>query len=309
MYSITKLYLQNSLMLKTIISCFALLLASSLFTETVKGQVEPDPYQQKLDKGIEAFYQTHWDSASLVFDDLKGSHPKDPRAYFFDSMIPFWEYFFAGQNPETAQNFLELSAEAIEKSNNRLRENPHDTTMVLMLSGLHGYRSLVAAGEKEYRTAIQGGMTGYKYTRQLLSLDSEDPKALIGKGIFYYMIGSVPDELRWMTNMMGIKGDKEEGFKILEKAAKSDSYVSNDAKMVLVYLYKEEARYEEALAHIIDLKDRYDENIIFHYNYAEVLEKVDRPAAARKAYRVVLNMENKNLSSLKDQSRVRLQQL
>ncbi|MDZ7714669.1 MAG: hypothetical protein U5J95_00500 [Balneolaceae bacterium] len=265
-------------------------------------------YQQKLDKGIQAFYQTDWDSAGTIFDELKQDNNKDPRAFFFDAMIPFWEYFFAGQNARAAEQFLQLSAEAIEKSNSRLRENPHDTTMVLMLSGLHGYRSLVAAGEKEYRTAIQSGMTGYKYTRQLLALDDDDPKALIGKGIFYYMIGSVPGELRWMTNMMGVKGNKSQGFEILEKAAQTDSYVSNDAKMVLVYLYKEEQRYGDALKHIEDLRSRYTNNIIFQFNYAELLEKVDQPLAAREAYQTVMNMENRNLRTLKMQSRARLQQ-
>lgn len=270
---------------------------------------EPESYDQKLERGIEAFYQTEWGEASQIFQDLKERDNEDPRAFFFDSMIPFWEYFFGGNSSEAATDFLERSREAIEISNDRLNNNPHDTTMVLMLSGLHGYRSLVAASEKNYQTAVQSGMTGFTYTRQLLALDDNDPKALIGKGIFYYMVGTVPRELRWATNMMGIKGSSEEGFAILEKAATSDSYVSNDAKMILSYLYKREEQFDKAMKHIKDLCDKYSENIIFQFNYAELLEKENREIEAKEAYRTVAQSETPHLVRLKEQSRNKLRKL
>ncbi|MDX1585679.1 MAG: hypothetical protein R3222_03005 [Balneolaceae bacterium] len=268
-----------------------------------------DSYDQKLEQGIEYFYQTDWDKAALIFNELKASDREDPRAYFFHAMIPFWEYFFGGNAPDAATNFLQRSQKAIEISTNRLNENPHDTTMVLMLSGLYGYRSLVAASEKNYQTAIESGVTGFRYTRQLLALDNEDPKALIGKGIFYYMVGTVPKELRWATNMMGIKGDKEEGLRILEVAATSESYVSNDAKMILSYLYKTEESYDKALIHIEDLCRKYEENIIFQFNYAEILEKSNRQEEAREAYKAVVELQNSHLAILKEQSRVKIENL
>ncbi len=270
---------------------------------------KPDTYDQKLEQGIEYFYQTDWDKAALIFEELKARDKDDPRAYFFHAMIPFWEYFFGGNSSGAATAFLERSGKAIEVSSNRLDENPHDTTMVLMLSGLYGYRSLVAASEKNYQTAIQSGMTGFRFTRQLLALDDDDPKALIGKGIFYYMVGTVPKELRWATNMMGIKGDKQEGLRILEMAATSDSYVSNDAKMILSYLYKSEGMYGSALRHIEDLCQRYEENIIFQFNYAEILEKSDRQDEAKEAYKTVVELQNAHLDTLKEQSMLKIRNL
>lgn len=273
------------------------------------SSLPPKSYEDKLEQGIEYFYQTDWDKAASIFNELKLKNKEDPRAYFFHAMIPFWEYFFGGNSSEAAARFLERSQKAIEKSSNQLKENPHDTTMVLMLSGLYGYRSLVAASEKNYQTALQSGITGFRYTRQLLALDNDDPKALIGKGIFYYMAGTVPKELRWATNMMGIKGDKEEGLKILEKAATSDSYVSNDAKMILSYLYKNENRYAKALNHIEDLCEKYPNNIIFQFNYAEILEKTNRQQEAKEAYKTVVQLSNSHLYTLKEQSRIKIRNL
>lgn len=296
--------------MKLRVALFALsVCALPLFGTAAPQPAASEPYEQKLERGIEYFYQTDWDKAASIFNDLKKEDGSDPRAYFFHAMIPFWEYFFGGNSSDAATDFLKRSEKAIEISTNRLDDNPHDTTMVLMLSGLYGYRSLVAASEKNYQTAIQSGMTGFRYTRQLLALDDEDPKALIGKGIFYYMVGTVPKEMRWATNMMGIKGDKEEGLEILERAATSESYVSNDAKMILTYLYKKEERYGNALKHIVDLCDKYEENIIFQFNYAEILEKMNRQKEAKKAYRTVAQMQNHHLDTLKNQSRDKLRNL
>lgn len=276
---------------------------------STSGVTDSTSYQDKLEKGIEAFYKTDWDQAAVIFEELKSEAPKDSRAYFFDSMIPFWEYYFGGKSQQAAEEFLEYSQKAISISSNQLQENPHDTTMVLMLSGLYGYRSLVAASEKEYRTAIESGITGFKYTRQLLALDADDPKALIGKGMFYYMIGSVPDGLKWVTNMVGMSVDMQEGFAALEKAAQSDSYVSNDAKMILAYLYEREEQYKKALVYLQDLTKKYPENIIFQYNQARVYEKSNQLSEAKEKYKQVLAMEVEDLQLIKEESRIRLQKL
>lgn len=295
---------RNIFTISLILMLFALL-ASPAFA----GKGDPAPYEEKLEQGIEAFYQTRWEEASEIFQDLRSMDQDDPRAFFFDAMIPFWDYFFGGSSSQAAQKFLEKSQAAIEISERKLRANPHDTTMVLMLSGLHGYRSLVAASEKNYQTALESGMTGFTYTRQLLALDDDDPKALIGKGIFYYMVGNIPRELRWATNMMGIKGNTEEGFEILERAATSESYVSNDAKMILAYLYEKEGADQKALEHLRDLSNKYDQNIIFHFHYAELLNKTNRSSEARKAYQAVMELPITQLSELKDQSRIKLRKL
>lgn len=266
-------------------------------------------YDQKLQDGIEAFYKANWRRAGDIFNELQEQVPSDARAYFFQAMIPFWKYYFGNNSAQAADRFLKRSQKAIAVSKNQLQANPHDTTMVLMLSGLYGYQSLVAASEQRYRTAIQSGMTGFKYTRQLLSLNADDPKALIGKGMFYYMVGSVPSGLKWVTNMVGMSGNMQQGFKALEKAAESNSYVRNDAKMILTYLYKREKKYAKALTHIKDLTQRYPENIIFQYNHAQLLEECGQIFAARKKYRQVLSIKTDALQALKTKSRNRLQNM
>jgi tetratricopeptide (TPR) repeat protein len=266
-------------------------------------------FELLLTDAVHAFYHADWAYSDSLLVELSGMEPNDARVHFFRSMIPFWSYFFGGNDPEYAGRFLEMSERAIKVSEDRLKKAPSDTSMVLLLSGLYGYRSLVAADQKEYRTAIRSGMTGFTYTRQLLSLNTNDPNALLGRGVFDYMTGSVPRELRWMTNMFGLSGSKEEGFKRLEEAASSNSYVSNDARMFLCYLYDRDGRYHDALRVSKTLAEDFPGNAIFRYYYAHSLEKTGDIAGAIDSYNMVLEMQKPELESLREKAEIKIKDL
>lgn len=291
--------------------CAFIGMLTALAPSHVRADLIEDPrsaYEQRMEQGIDAFYRSDWQQANMVFNQLQQLDPNNPRAFFFSSMVPFWQYFFGGGDPATAKRFLQTSDQAIKVAERRLKTAPRDTSVVFMLSGLHGYRSLVAAAEKEYSIAIQSGVTGFSYTRQLLSLDDTHEDALIGKGVFNYMMGSVPREGRWMTNMMGMSGDVELGFKELERAARSNSASRTEAKMILAYLYDREQRYDDALRVSKELVEAFPENIIFQFYLAKSLDNTQRLAEATDAYRRVIEMES-DMKVLKDTSNVRLREL
>lgn len=266
-------------------------------------------FEEKLEHAVEQFYQTRWTNAQLLFNELKKQHPDDPRPHFFESMMPFWEYFFVHQKSELANKFLEQSESAVELSVQRLDNNPSDTTMVFLLSGLHGYRSLVAASEKNYRVAMQSGVKGFSYTRQLLSIDSDRPDAQIGRGMFYYMVGSIPGEVKWLTNIAGIRGDVEMGFQELEKAAESDNAVRYDAMMMLMYLHEKENEIGEAVRYAERLTDRFPDNVIFLYKTAELHDKLGNTEKAIDKYKLVISANNENLREIARMSKTRIDEL
>jgi hypothetical protein len=266
-------------------------------------------HQERLEIGITAFYDSDWETAQSIFDELKVSKPGDTTIHFFDSMIPFWKYFFGGSNPDDAQTFLKRSDTAIRLSEQHLRKAPRDTSTVLLLSGLYGYRSLVAASEREYRIAIRSGMTGFTYTRQLLALNSEDPNAQMGRGVFNYMMGSIPREIRWATSFAGMSGDRDLGLQQLHAAADSDSYVSIDALMILTYLYVRDEAFEEAYQTASTLVERHPRNIIFQYYHGKTAAETGRKSIAAESFRNVIDSHNLELPHLHDDAKKWLEEL
>ena len=263
-------------------------------------------YEDDLSQGIEAFYQSEWEQADKVFESLIRRDEDDPRPYFFKSMIPFWAYFFGGNEQDAATEFLERSGKAIQVAERRLESQPSDTSMVLFLSGLYGYRALVAANEKDYKIAMQSGFTGFGYTRQMMGLNKNSPNARLGKGIFLYMTGSIPKEVRWMANMMGMAGDKEMGFAELEAAAESDNYVSTDALMILCYLYSTEGMTAKALEKSEQLTKRYKNNLIFQYYNALCLENTGNHDRAIAQYQKIAERNHSYLETLQKKSQAKL---
>lgn len=287
-----------------LISALLLLILIPFYSDT-----DDVPGGEKLTEAINAFYKSDWPTAQQQLDELDGKYPGDTTVHFFNAMIPFWKYFFAGNTQEHAQSFLERSEKAIEIAEKKLRTAPKDTSTVLLLSGLYGYRSLVAANEKEYRIAIRSGLTGFKYTRQLLSLDSDDPNAKIGRGVFNYMMGSVPREVRWATSFAGLSGDREMGLEQLQSAANSDSFVSTDALMILTYILYQDEEYQQAFDASARLIKRFPENVIFQFYHGKSAAKTGRSQLAIDSFRKVLELDNRELEVLSRDAKIKLEEL
>ena len=266
-------------------------------------------FEEKLEEGIRYFYNTDWIQSGKIFRELAEEAPYDPRPIFFESMKPFLEYFFIDQSDELADEFLAISSKAIELSEKRLDSVRDDTTMVLMLSGMHGYRGLVAAGQNRHRIALGSGLTGFNYTRKLLSLGSDRPDARIGRGMFYYMVGSIPSGMRWASNIIGLRAEVDDGFNELKQAAETDSYIRNDALMMLMYLYEREERFEEALHYAEVLTSELPDNVIFQFKKAEILELTGNKGVALNVYRDIVSIDNQSLPRVTEKSRKKVEEL
>jgi len=289
----------------TLIIFFSILLSPGLHA----ASADAEDKLIRLERAISAFYDSKWTVAQEELSSLMKDHPEDTTVHFFDSMIPFWKYFFGGSDPEHAQQFLQRSDRAIRISERQLRRAPSDTSTVLLLSGLHGYRSLVAANEREFRVAIRSGMTGFSYTRQLLALNSDDPNAQLGRGVFNYMMGSIPREIRWATSFAGMSGDRDLGFQYLHEAASSNSHVSIDALMILTYLYIRDESFEEAFQTATTLVERHPNNIIFQYYLGKTAAKTGRRSIAAESFRSVVDAQNTDLRHLHEDAKKRLEEL
>lgn len=284
-----------------------ILITSGLENTDVRIPIdESSTWNRLLPVTIQSFYKADWDKTRLSLSDLKRIDNSDPMPYFMEAMIPFWSYFFGGMDSQNAIEFLELSEIAIKVTERKLEVAPEDTSSILLLSGLHGYRSLVAAQEKKYGIAMSSGATGYGYTKSLMKMDNDNPNTLMGQGVFHYMVGSIPSEVKWMARLAGLSGDKQQGFMLLERAAESDSHVSNDARMFLAYLYNRDEEFMKAHHHLSILVDEYPTNPIFHYNLGLIHESLGDVESAQIAYSNVVNIGSRDLAELTRLSKERL---
>ncbi|MGM0507142.1 MAG: tetratricopeptide repeat protein [Bacteroidota bacterium] len=259
-----------------------------------------------VEVGQSSFYEGDWQEARLCFQLLQDQKPKDPAGYFLESMIPFWEYYFVTHDSDLADQFFELSEEAIERAEVKLQMDPDDSGAIAMLSGLYGYRSMVASEEGAIREAFRSGRKGYEYTKQLMELESDNsPEIHIGRGMYHYMAGSVPGSLRWLARLFGLHGDKQTGVDYLEEAAESNSYTRLDARLILSVIYKREGLEESALHHLNELLSSYEENRIFLLLKADLLVELGRTGEATRLYDLLIERADEHWVRLSAEIRER----
>ncbi len=267
-------------------------------TSELLGSIE-----ELLDRGLGAFYRADWNEAEQLFSQASELAPHDPRAYFFTSMIPFWGYFFVSESSEAASKYFSKSAKALELSKKQLEMVPDDSTMILLLSGIYGYRSLMAAKESRYMQAMKNGIAGFGFTNQLLAYSNMRADVRIGRGLYYYMVGSIPSEVRWMFTLFREKGSIEKGFQELQLAAQDNSYIGDEAKMILAYLYEKEKKHQDAITYLDLLIQEYPQNPIFLFLKASNLRALGEQQAAFLLYRQLSEGENPSFSALHRKSK------
>ncbi|MEX2435109.1 MAG: tetratricopeptide repeat protein, partial [Balneolaceae bacterium] len=86
-------------------------------------------------------------------------------------------------------------------------------------------------------------------------------------------------------------------------------YVRHDAKMILMYLFNREEKYEEALVYAEKLTKEFPENVIFIYKKAEIYEKLGKMDLAKDQFTKILELDNKFLREVTNKSRSRIREL
>lgn len=95
-------------------------------------------------------------------------------------------------------------------------------------------------------------------------------------GLLNILLGSIPEEIRWISNSIGLKGDITEGLNLLNTVAQSNSVFKLEGAMyyntVQYFLFEK----EEALDAIQELHQTNRGNLLLTFVYANVLFKSGR---------------------------------
>ncbi|HEX8097423.1 MAG TPA: hypothetical protein VF507_05280, partial [Pyrinomonadaceae bacterium] len=123
-------------------------------------------------------------------------------------------------------------------------------------------------------------------------------------GLYDYVVGSLPLPVKLLASITGARGSKKRGVQTLERVAHEGRFAQDDARSVLILLYKREKRFADALAVTQELGRKYPRNYLFKLEAADALVSLaaaerqsGRTAEADKAQREALNIFDSLLHS------------
>ncbi len=102
-------------------------------------------------------------------------------------------------------------------------------------------------------------------------------------GLMEVILGSVPDENKWILNSIGMKGNFFTGLSYLSTVANSNNIFSTEAKLykelVNIYILKNET---EGIGNLKNLSNQNESNLLIHFLYVSSLAKAGKNDEALK---------------------------
>ncbi len=273
---------------------FPLIAASAL--AQAANPVNPAPATPRLEdlreKGSEALFNLDYESARQTFKEAARLFPDDPtgqqmlantlwletlnKSRLLQAAIYSSQSFYSKTedkpDPRVAQQFRDLTRQATQLAKAQLKLNPRDPRMLYMLGATETLKATYAATlERRFMAALREGSSGVDRHRQVLKLDPNFHDAELSIGMYDYVVGTLPMPVKLVASLTGARGSKKRGIQTLERVTKEGHWTRDDARVLLIGLYKREKRYPEALVVSRELQVKYPRNYLFMLETADSL--------------------------------------
>jgi hypothetical protein len=273
--------------------------------ETPKSDTSQPAFDQaRFDRlraeGAEAIMNLDYETAKARFTEMARAFPDHPGGSQYlaaalwlktlnssrrlQSGIYNTDSFYEGDedkvDPQVVSEFRELTRTAKLLAQVRLKKNPDDIEALYFLGATEGLKSAFeAAVERRFVGALRDSGDSVELHRRVLKLDPNYHDAELTIGMYDYILGGLPWLYRQMAKVGGYSGSQKRGLATLERMTREAKWARDDARVLLIPLYKRERRFADAAAISGELATKYPRNYIFKLEHADAL--VSQAAALR----------------------------
>ncbi len=283
------------------------------------GAVSVSPRLDELQKkGSDALFNLDYEIARQRFKEMARLYPDDPagpymlattlwletlnQARRLQAAIYSTQSFYAGTedkpDPRLVQDFRDFTRQATQLEKARMQRNPRDPQTLYALGATESLKAAFAATvERRFIAALRSGSSGVETQRDVIRLDPRLHDAELTIGMYDYILGTLPIPVKMLASIAGARGSKKRGIQTLERVAKEGQWTRDDARVLLIAIYKKEKRFPEALALSRELAENYPRNYLFRLETADTLvseEVIERQASKTKEAQT---MESEALST------------
>jgi hypothetical protein len=290
------------LLLPFLLSALLFSVATGQQSDDQKGAAAASRLEELQAKGSEALFNLDYDGAREKFKEISRLDPDNPtgpemlattiwletlnQARRLQAALYSTQSFYSGTedkpDPHVVQDFRDLTRQATQLAKAKLQRDPHDHQALYLLGATESLKaSFAATVERRFIAALRSGSNGVEIERDVLKQDPGLHDAELTIGMYDYIVGTLPLPAKMLASIAGARGSKKRGIQTLERVAKEGQRSRDDAKVLLIAIYKKEKRYSDALALSRELQEKYPRNYLFKLETADSL--VSQAALARQA--------------------------
>jgi hypothetical protein len=210
------------------------------------------------------------ESSSGLLKGYVAMSPRDPLGYSLSGAVPFYYFvgnrlrphgkgsvqdMILGKGIEAPPDFPQITA-ALKQARRLaaldLEEDPRNQNARLSLCIVEGVeRDALVLLYKRWMASLKHAQEASLQARRLLEVNAQAYDAYYVIGLSEYVISQIPAILRPFAKIPGIVGQKSRAIQFLEAAAGSGCYLRDFARQMLVTIYLEERRPNDAI-HLLE---------------------------------------------------------
>jgi tetratricopeptide (TPR) repeat protein len=269
----------------------------------------PMNYDPQVRAAFKDFYNLDYTGAVELFERYHGEHPGDPQAtaYLLNATI-FQELynedlldttFYANdgfltgrhateEDPKKRDQIFALADEAVSEADWRLKLDPNDVNALFARAWVRSLRcTYVAMVERGYGAGFRLATKARDDAARVLELDPNYVDAKLITGVYEYVVGALPWPFKLMIGFAGITGSKATGLAMLRDAGNRGVLTNVDARTAIALFLRREAKYDQAIQVVLELKNEYPHDFLFCLEEANLRKDAGEGMRAVDAYRQI----------------------
>jgi len=269
----------------------------------------PMNYDPQVRAAFKDFYNLDYTGAVELLERYHGGHPGDPQAtaYLVDALV-FQELynedlldttFYANdgfltgrhateEDPKKRDQIFALADEAVREADWRLSQNPNDVNALFARAWVRSLRcTYVAMVERGYGAGFRLATKARDDAARVLELDPNYVDAKLITGVYEYVVGALPWPFKLMIGFAGITGSKATGLEMLRDAGERGVLTNMDARTAIALFLRREAKYDQAIRVVEQLKNEYPHDFLFCLEEANLRKDAGEGMRAVDAYRQI----------------------
>jgi len=192
-------------------------------------------------------------------------------------------------DPGLDRAFRERMAQAKTKALALVAKNKNDADALYYLGSYYGVMAgYEASTARKFFSAMRNGSRCVDAHEKVLKLKPDYYDAYLSIGVYDYIVGSLPFSYKFLASMVGVRGNKKRGITRLQTIIEKNAVTDDDARILLVAIYRNEKRYDDALSLLEQLSSKYPNSYLLKLERASTLVTLNRSDEAYAVFESLL---------------------
>lgn len=298
--------------------CFGQTQPATSGSNHVVSAALPSEIMKLRREGGEAMYNIDYATAVAKFEEIRKLLPRHPAGDLYLATALWLRHlnksrrlqtglygsgsrFYAGADKAKEETegdaidaavdraFRDRMAQAKTKALALVAKNRNDADALYFLGAFYGVMAgYEASTARKFFSAMRNGSRCVDAHEKVLKLRPEYYDAYLSVGLYDYIVGSLPFGYKALAMMAGIRGNKKRGIARLQTIVEKNAVTADDARVMLLAIYRNEKRNDEALSQLEQLGAKYPNNYLLKLETASTLITLNRSEEAYAVFESLL---------------------